>query len=514
LSNDLDSLIAAASEYADVLAEDFVSLNAGDFDVLRERLLTRSVPDKQLKAAVRRLRSATHSSALVATNVLADVHAAYSASSTALRSLSSRLVAIVADAGCGKTQLSAQISAAPANSPPGVILFGADLHAGHSLDDLARKVIIQGRPIPSFEALVAAIDAAGERAGRRIPLIIDGLNEAEDPRDWKPQLASLDVTLRDYRHVCVVCTLRSAFVSESLPDAITRLEIPHFDHDTDSAVRKYFHYYKIDSTDADLPWGLLQHPLTLRMFCEVTNHERRRTVGIEQMPDSLTALFDKYLDQAAARISELSPRNHRYYPADVRSALNAVGVALWKKKERSIPMEELRRELSDMSRPWNESIVRLLEDDGVLIRDADDHSSAGREAIVFDMMAGHVIADALLGTFGGTGFAPWLNDPATLAILRGKHGERHPLANDIFRAFVGLVPHRMNRRQLWQLTTGDVQSDALRKAAWLEARYLDAETVSALASLTAEAPGHKRDLLNRTLEHSVGEWSSTEFRLS
>ena len=48
------------------------------------------------------------------------------------------------------------------------------------LDDLVSAFKISGRPAESFDRLVEAVDAAGQRAGKRIPIVIDGLNESED----------------------------------------------------------------------------------------------------------------------------------------------------------------------------------------------------------------------------------------------------------------------------------------------------------------------------------------------
>ncbi len=39
---------------------------------------------------------------------------------------------------------------------------------------------------------------------------------------------------------------------------------------------------------------LFGHPLTLRIYCEVTNRERTRDVIIEAFPGSLTSLFEAY----------------------------------------------------------------------------------------------------------------------------------------------------------------------------------------------------------------------------
>lgn len=492
-----NGFVKAARLVAAAVAEAHAALGRGDFESLGQQLMNEPGPSSDWCALLRQLRSGRHSAALIMTNVLADMHSAHKALTALHDALAARFIAVVADAGFGKTELAAQLTVHTEERPAGVLLHGADLHARHSLDDLARCMIIHGRSVPTFEALVAAVDAAGQRAGRRLPIVIDGLNEAEDPRVWKGQLASLGVTLRSYPFVLVVCTLRSPFAEETLPDEVERLVIPGFEHDTAEAVRRYFQFYMIDPTDAELPWGLLQHPLTLRMFCEVTNPNRNRTVGVEAMPSSLTSLFERYLEQVAERITELSPHSRRYYESDVRTALNEVGRALWEENARSLDFVWLRRRLGDEARPWNESIVRALEHDGILLRAPGDKPGAGHILVLYDALAGHLVADALLDQFGGREFADWLRDPATEVALSEGGPEHHPLATDTFRALVGLVPRRMHRRQLWPLLEDPLRTKALFEAAWLEGPYLDHETVSQLSSLVIHAPTGRRDLLDR-----------------
>lgn len=499
LADEANRLAGVASVLADSLTQIHTALADGDYEVLRQQLTNRVVPSPDWDVLLRRLRSGRYPISLSATNVLADMHGAYEALTALHESLAWRLVAVVADAGCGKTELAAQLTAPADDRPAGVLLHGRDLHTGHRLDDLARNIVIHGKPSPSFEALVAAVDAAGQRSGRRLPIVIDGLNEAEDPRDWKDLLASLAVTLQRYPYVMVVCTLRSAFAAETLPDDVTRLRIPDFERHTVEAVRRYFQHYRIDPADAELPWGLLRHPLTLRMFCEVTNPERKRTVGVEAMPGSLTALFDRYLEQVAERITELAPRARRYYESDVRTALNGIGRALWEANARSIELVKLRRLLDDETRPWDESIVRALEHDGVLLRVPGERPSSGHVAVVYDALAGHLVADALLDEFGGRGLEDWLREPKTAAALTGDLNERHPLATDIFRALARLTPRRMHRRQLWPLLDEPSRTEALYEAAFLEGTFLDHETVSNLAALVVQAPSGQRDLLDRLL---------------
>ena len=164
---------------------------------------------------------------------------------------------------------------------------------------------VNGARVESFEALVAAVDAAGQRAGCRLPIVIDGLNEAEDPRDWRSALAPVQTMLEVYPCVLLISTLRPDFVDDALPPGTEHLSLPGFAFDLDEAVARYFKYYRIDPSDARMHWRLFQHPLTLRMFCEVTNPQRQQVVGIEAMPTSLTALFERYLDRVADRIGQL-----------------------------------------------------------------------------------------------------------------------------------------------------------------------------------------------------------------
>lgn len=412
-----------ARDVSSALYEAHAALVEGDLDLLRQRLADRpDRPSRELVLLPRRLRTARSRAALVVTNALAGDRRARGLFSEVEADLGERLIAVLAEAGCGKTELAVQLTAVVGDRPAGILLQGRDLHAGHDLDDLddlASGVVIQGLPVSSMEALLAAVDAAGQRAHRRLPIIIDGLNEAEDPRNWKAALASLDETLRQYPYVLVVCIVRPAFADEALPSTVRRLEIPDFDHDTVDAVRRYFEYYRIDPVDADLPWGLLRHPLTLRFFCEVTNPSREHVVGIEAMPVSLTALFDRYLKQAAERITELAPRAQRYYEQDVRNALYEIGVALWNGKTRGIDYAALRRLLGDSERPWDHSLVRALEEDGVLLRFPGETPTSAKVTVVFDALAGHVVADAFLAKHGRAGLEEQLRDPATVGTLAG-----------------------------------------------------------------------------------------------
>jgi hypothetical protein len=210
-------------------------------------------------------------------------------------------------------------------------------------------------------------------------------------------------------------------------------------------------------------------------------------------------ILDWYLEQASERIVELSPRDWRYYRQDIRAAVDRIGWELWEGKSRALDFESLRHHLGDDWRPWHGSVVRLLEQEGVLLRSRRQGLASDEVTVAYDALAGHLVADAVLTRLGRSGFVQWMHEPATVASLTGPFPDRHPLATDITRALVGLMPRRLHRQQLWPLLDEPLRSVALLGSADLEAAYLDSETIRELASLATQSPVDSQQLFGRLL---------------
>ncbi len=498
LVESVDSILVHLEAAADHLSGVSNALVAGDWESLRGLALNVPTVPKDVRQLPRHLRARRQPSMSV-TNALDDLDQAYELLQVTNRDTQVEIVAVTAAAGNGKTHLSAQVSAAEDARPAGVFLRGHGLSARGTLDDLARQVTVNGQPCPSMDALIAAVDAAGERAHRRLPIIIDGLNESEDPRVWKTLIAGVKGVLSEYPHVLLVCTLRSTFVEECLPPDTLQITIDGFAADQKAAVARYMEYYKIDPGDAELPEGLLDHPLTLRLFCEVANRDREHVVGVESIPHSLTAVFVSYLDQVAARVAELSPIGHRFFETDVREALEKIGLCLWQHNADGFRVSSLRG-LIDNGASWEGSLTRMLEQESILLRDPIGETGEVGVSISYDALAGHIIAQAIIATRSRDQMDAWLKDPATATAFVGDRGDRHPLAEDIFVALAGLLP-RLHRRQLWAMVPDDMHIRALTLAAGLESTYLDMPTVEALtAHVQTASPSSSAMVLSRLRE--------------
>ena len=453
------------------------------------------------------------------------------------------LVAAVGPAGSGKTHLAAELTASRGDNLGGIYIEGWRLGARGTLNDLLPS--LSGIPATSFEELLEGAEAVGMRSGVRIPIVIDGLTEAEDPASWKGELETLGVMLNNFSHVLVIVTLRPSATNVALPSSVARMELAGFGRMTGEAIHRYFEYYKIDAGSLRLPLERFRDPLFLRIFCEATNPLRQEWVGPERFPTSLAAAFTEFRNTVVQRIADRPGSIVKSYPPDILNVLDKLALSMWDTDRRAVPFGEVRELIGDTTTNWAESLARRLEDEGVLSREPDGDQ---RTVILFDSFAGFLIADALTKQKGKIDFAEWAREGCTATKLygdlrgipSGQFADRptpadriigwarslarrviqflpvnknetspvapaiiqraHPLAPDVRKALVGLVPRRF-RMQFWELVDDDLRAEVLVDTAELEGELLDAATVEQIARLAVRPPtAGMRDLFDRLME--------------
>ncbi len=490
---DLDALLETAETIRQLLIDAHEHLTPGGDHTWRE-LGEAIVPDAPtpVPPVLRKLRAANHPSALPCANLVIHTRDAAALAKSVFGELAVRCVTVTGDAGYGKTQLAAKLASPTESRPAGVLLFGRQLRSRDDLDDLAQRESVNGKKVETFEALLAAVDAAAARAQCRLPIVIDGLNEAEDPSDWKPLLERAQVLVEEYPSVLLVCTLRSAFVDRAIPASLTNsVDLDGFGEDVDQAVEKYFDHFNIEAGGVDLPLERFDHPVTLRIFCSVTNPTREHRVQLVGRAPSLNAMFDGYLDDAANRIETLT--SSRIRATDVQNALQELGVEMWNTNAREVSETRAKEIFGDTNRLWDDSILNALQGEGVLIRQTaqeidEDQAAPGTPAaadnreglvvtVVYDLLAGHIVASAMAETSGAT-FATSLSIPEVEARFTGELAAVHPLAVDIFDALVFVLPQR-GLGHLWEHVQDTLFDAALLRTTELAAEDVNAATVAA-----------------------------------
>ncbi len=179
-------LLNACNEISDVLLRFHLILSEGDLDAIRQTLKEQKISfTTEAVSIVRRLRAWNLPIALDAADAIADLSVARNLFAEIDDFLGVGVAAVLADAGGGKTQLAAELTAPMEIRPAGIFLHGRVLRRGQTLDDLSTRFLINGKPVASMEMLLSSLDAAAKRAKCRLPLMIDGLNEAENPEIGK-----------------------------------------------------------------------------------------------------------------------------------------------------------------------------------------------------------------------------------------------------------------------------------------------------------------------------------------
>ena len=456
---------------------------------VRERVADLQPPatsPRKLRALVFELRKRRMPAALAVTGVGAEIRDVIWWLQDAHADAQTPLIAVVAAAGLGKTHLAAQLTAPAGRPTAGVFIQGGRLRAGGSLDDLARR--IPGLKVENFEDLLEALNSAGARAGVRIPLVIDGLNEAEKPLEWRTLLDELAPILGDYPNVLLIITLREALATQAVPDVVASMELEWYKSEVTTIVDAYFGHYRINAAGAWLPIGMFRNPLFVRMYCEAANYDREAPVGVEALPTSLVGVFELYRDAVIQRLAQDSARVP--VPADqIKRRLAALALEMWTRGVRRLPSDDAKAILDAGETNWDEGLFRRLEEEGVLFREEVDGGDDTETGLLFDRFAGYLIADGLLARMAYAEVDDRLAEATLWKFLLGE--DNHPFGEDVAISLIGLLPRRFSGHHLWRLAPEEHRSWALAQELDSESEFIDDGTVDELATLVVsrKVPG-------------------------
>lgn len=135
----------------------------------------------------------------------------------AWRSFAATAVLVTGTGGVGKTHLLCDLARIrAANGLPTIIALGEQFERGPIEADLGRII---GFHSPAGH-LLTTFDAACQTAGRIGLVIIEGLNESTDRGLWNRYLSSFLNAVAKCRHVRLVLSCRTEFLTDTLSDAL------------------------------------------------------------------------------------------------------------------------------------------------------------------------------------------------------------------------------------------------------------------------------------------------------
>ncbi|WP_263808612.1 hypothetical protein [Salinibacter sp.] len=365
-----------------------------------------------------------------------------------LRELEETVLHVLGDAATGKTHLAFDLCKSHLESGlPAILLLGQNVSGTQPL----RRQLLDLMDVPSeysWDDFISALDVAAKISGGRLPLIIDGLNEAvRDGRlseIWQNELSSLVTDLRKVQDVVLITTCRRAYVDAIWPEEEPeRTVVTKGFEQPEEAVREYFDYYNIKASLTGAPLDQFHHPIYLRIFCEATNPDRNEVKEVYLGEQKLFSVFEDYIDKCNRSIA----RRLGQHPDTnlVRPALNRLAQRLWEDEERRVALDAaiecIEGKPESEIESWANSLTHAVESEGLIISRS---WSDDKEEFLFtyDLMAGYFIANYLIDVFGDD-FGEYLNREDVLTALYAEDfQERHPLHEDISRCLAALLPEK------------------------------------------------------------------------
>lgn len=354
---------------------------------------------------------------------------------------------ILGDAGFGKTHIVSNICHERLNhSLPALLILGNHFTSDRSLEEQLRG-ILDIPPIYSWNDFLQALDAAAEAYCTRIPLVIDGLNEAtcngKLSKVWQG-LPGLIQEIGQLRNVVLITTCRITYQdviwSDNKPSNIKYANGFNIE-DVEKAIEKYFSFYKIKGDLTAAPLEQFQHPIYLQIFCKSKNAERLEEKHIYIGEQTLFEVFEEYLNLCNRVISERL--GFRRGTPVVTQALLEIAKCLWQPMKRSIPLTNLAEIIDgqplDTLKNWEQSKTNAILDEGLLVcRDWGTHGEF--VFFTYDLFGGYLIAKYLIKQAENNIQAMVQSEEIIAALFGDNFKQLHPLYNDIGRCLAALIP--------------------------------------------------------------------------
>ncbi len=227
----------------------------------------------------------------------------------ALRSLSlaaenDRFAILTGHAGTGKSQLMAEMASRSVDEGhPALFIAGQRWTNQNLWTQLANHV---GFPGQDGRAVLAALDAAGEKTGVRALLLIDAINEGIGCQYWRNWLGELRSELAALPHIACVVSCRSEYLDFAEPKsgfACQKVPLHGFQTEEEREQAAQIFLDKRGIVRPALPWlsPEFSNPLFLRTVCTALQQQH-----LSEFPAQMSgarAIVQLYLDSAGRSLS-------------------------------------------------------------------------------------------------------------------------------------------------------------------------------------------------------------------
>lgn len=429
-------------------------------------------------------------------------------------------VLVFGEAGIGKSHLLCDISLGRIEEKqPTVFLLGAQYQGGNPLELIQDAVDLKTY---RMDQVLGAIDAAAEASGSRALIVIDAINEGIHREDWQNYISSFLSDVAEYKHISVLLSCRSTYLSYILPDEnvlgedrLVRIEHHGFRGHEHRAAEKYLSQQGISKPSTPILVPEFTNPLFLKTCCKAL-----KTSGQTSFPkgfNGTTRLYDLYVQS----IEKAVARQKHYLPNEgiVESALLDFASKLFPGHLTGLSKGEARTLINkhDPNPYKGDAFLDTLLNEGVLAEDISEVGSELGKPIVrftYERFSDHFVAQQIIRQIGHETLHSIFRPGHLLGkILRQPNGfHRHAgifemlaivIAEKYGKELVDLLPEDA------KVSTRDTDDVFESTVIWREPASFTARTLELLNQLTGyEHPHPTLDILLKLSTEPEHPWNA------
>lgn len=354
--------------------------------------------------------------------------------------LSIRDFSVFAEAGHGKTHFACSVATSMIKRDlPVLLITGSKFRSCNGCESKLTELLQQPAGSTINDTL-DVLDYLGELYQCKLPIIIDGLNEAApNEKRWKEELPPLRRKIRERNNLILITTCRekseylnAIYGCNSIKKTDNPILLPGIENkNLMVAVAKYFRKYNIHPNTLSAH-HLFANPLLLKIFCE-TNRGRG---NFDVNNHTLATCMKDYSERLITSIATIGGKYNRLLHHKLEEGLNRIALMIWDRNDRNLNFyDDFAGIFGDQTEDFlNEGMCFMID------------NVNGMEKIQFsyDLVAGYHIAKAIVDQN---------RDKDEFCQYVDKEYDRlfgdncHTLAEDVIKSLFYLVP--MRYQQEW-----------------------------------------------------------------
>lgn len=416
-----------------------------------------------------------------------------------------RLAHYLGNGGHGKTNLAVGITKGylddhfPAIYIPAIQFTGANPISEQILS------ILDIRTDYTFSDFLDCLDELGKIYNKRIPVVLDGLNEALNIQGVINERLSIDIPQLEAEflsrsNLALLTTCRTSYKVAIWGNANHEDKRFHSlygftnHEDKKKLIRKYFSHYKVQTDLSFLSLERFTNPLYLKMFCESVNPEKKNIKQVTLGFDSIYSIFENFVRLCDSNVSKRIQRAGKIAPSAstknlATTVLGRIAKHLWVNHQRAFQLDDLIK-MADgkLTYDYKDSITKALLDEELLF--IRNWSNKGENVyLTYDLMAGYFIAKYLVENISD--FKKFFKSKEINFLIGDEYSTLHPNHEDIIAGLCSLLPIKKG------IFIHDLVNKPNQKQTLLERKLFEKSIASTILLSPEYIPNEQIELIGR-----------------